>query len=212
LNVFNVVNNYVGRNFMTAIAERQAAEFVRQAIFYICVFVALTFVGVITRFAEERLALLWREFLTRRAVNLYLENGTYYRLDVSGRLAHPDQQIAEDIKAFTMTTLSYVIMLFGSSLTVVSSPAYCGPSAPFCSVSLCSMRLAKIEFGVITQAGAAFAMFVGAFSLIIRQFNSISNFAAVVSRLSSLLESIEQTRAVGGSNLELVEEPGRLSY
>jgi vitamin B12/bleomycin/antimicrobial peptide transport system ATP-binding/permease protein len=32
-NGLNVVNSYVGRNFMSAIAERQTAEFVRQAIF-----------------------------------------------------------------------------------------------------------------------------------------------------------------------------------
>ena len=103
LNVLNVVNNYVGRNFMTAIAERQSAEFVRQAVFYIGVFASLTFVGVIARFAEERLALLWRDFLTRRAVDLYLDNGTYYRLNASGTLTHPDQRIADDIREFTVT-------------------------------------------------------------------------------------------------------------
>ena len=106
----NVVNNYVGRNFMTAIAERQSAEFVRQAIFYIGVFVALTVVGVVARFTEERLALLWREFLTRRAVDLYLDDGTYHRLNMSGQLTHPDQRIADDIRQFTVTTLSFVIM------------------------------------------------------------------------------------------------------
>ena len=34
-NGLNVVNSYVGRNFMSAIAERQTAEFVRQAMFYV---------------------------------------------------------------------------------------------------------------------------------------------------------------------------------
>ncbi|MGO7428687.1 ABC transporter ATP-binding protein/permease, partial [Rhizobium ruizarguesonis] len=36
----------------------------------------------------------------------------------------------------------------------------------------------NIDFGVITQSGAAFAMLVGAFSLVITQFQSISTFAA----------------------------------
>jgi vitamin B12/bleomycin/antimicrobial peptide transport system ATP-binding/permease protein len=35
LSALNVVNNYVGRNFMTAIEQRQYSEFVRQAIFYV---------------------------------------------------------------------------------------------------------------------------------------------------------------------------------
>ncbi|MCA1409195.1 hypothetical protein I6F26_31400 [Ensifer sp. IC3342] len=61
LSALNVVNNYVGRNFMTAIAGRQMPEFIRQAIFYIAVFAVLTVVGAFARFAEERLALLWRD-------------------------------------------------------------------------------------------------------------------------------------------------------
>ncbi|MGO8499544.1 SbmA/BacA-like family transporter, partial [Rhizobium ruizarguesonis] len=51
----------------------------------------------------------------------------------------------------------------------------------------------NIDFGVITQSGAAFAMLVGAFSLVITQFQSISKFAAVVARLSSLMEAIERS-------------------
>ena|SRR5580698_5890762 len=59
-NALNVVNSYVGRNFMTAIADRNMPGFVRQAFIYIGVFAALTLVAVIARFGEERLGLLWR--------------------------------------------------------------------------------------------------------------------------------------------------------
>jgi putative ATP-binding cassette transporter len=102
----NVVNSFVGRNFMTAIADRNKAEFIWQAILYIGVFAASTIVAVVSRFIEENLSLLWREFITRRAVTNYLAQGTYYRLDTSGELANPDQRIADDVRAFTVTTLS----------------------------------------------------------------------------------------------------------
>jgi putative ATP-binding cassette transporter len=69
----------------------------------------------------------------------------------------------------------------------------------------------EIEFGVITQSGAAFAMLVGAFSLIVRQFSSISNFAAVVSRLSSLQEAIEKSYS-RESSIEIVRQDGPLTY
>jgi vitamin B12/bleomycin/antimicrobial peptide transport system ATP-binding/permease protein len=46
-NGLNVVNSYVGRNFMTSIADRDKAEFIRQALFYIGVFAASTVVAVI---------------------------------------------------------------------------------------------------------------------------------------------------------------------
>lgn len=312
LSALNVVNNYVGRNFMTAIEQRQYSEFVWQAVLYVCVFGALTVVGVFARFTEERLALLWRESLSRRAIGLYLEDGAYYHLETSGQLSHPDQRIAEDVRAFTTTTLSFVIMLFSSGLTVVTfsgvlwsiSPllfgvavlyAACGSYAtivlgrPLIGLnfdrldneasfrsSLLNLRenaeavmltsgeqqqrawllhridgvlatirriqsvnrnlgfftggynwmiqlvpdliiapafiRGEIEFGVITQAGAAFAMLVGAFSLIVRQFNSISNFAAVVSRLSSLQEAIEKSHVAQSGNIEVVKQDGPLTY
>jgi vitamin B12/bleomycin/antimicrobial peptide transport system ATP-binding/permease protein len=119
-NGLNVLNSYVGRHFMDSIANRNNAEFIRQAVFYVGVFAASTVVAVIARFAEERLGLLWRDSLTRRVVSLYMANGTYRRLDASGQLANPDQRIAEDIRAFTVTTLSFVLMLLNSSLTIMA--------------------------------------------------------------------------------------------
>ena len=115
-----VANSYVGRNFMTAIAERHTAEFVRQAMFYVAVFAASTVVAVIAHFLEERLGLLWRDNLTRRVVKLYLADGAYYRMASSGELANPDQRIADDARAFTASALSFFLMAFNSSLTIVT--------------------------------------------------------------------------------------------
>ena len=56
------------------------------------------------------------------------------------------------------------------------------------------------------------AMLVGAFSLIVRQFNSISNFAAVVSRLSSLQEAIEKSHVTELAKIEIVKQDGPLTY
>ena len=66
INGLNVVNSYVGRDFMTAIEQRDRARFVRQAILYVGVFAGSTVVAVLYRFIEERLGLLWRDWLTRR--------------------------------------------------------------------------------------------------------------------------------------------------
>ena len=81
INGMNVVNSDVNRDFMTAIADRDKAEFIRQALFYIAVFAGSTLLSVISRFTEERLGLLWREFVTGRAIGLGMAGGTYYRLD-----------------------------------------------------------------------------------------------------------------------------------
>jgi vitamin B12/bleomycin/antimicrobial peptide transport system ATP-binding/permease protein len=119
-NALNVINSYVGRNFMTAIADRDMSGFVRQAFLYVGVFAALTFVAVIARFGEERLGLLWRDTMTRAIVRDYLADGSYQRLNASGAIANPDQRISEDVRAFTVTTLSFVLMALNSAFTIIA--------------------------------------------------------------------------------------------
>ena len=51
----------------------------------------------------------------------------------------------------------------------------------------------EIEFGVITQSAMVFTTLVAAFSLIVTQFQSLSNYAAVVSRLGSLVDAFESS-------------------
>ncbi|MGO7544118.1 hypothetical protein ACC680_37340, partial [Rhizobium ruizarguesonis] len=43
----------------------------------------------------------------------------YYHLDVSGQITHPDQRIAEDMRVFTVTKLSFILMILNSSLTII---------------------------------------------------------------------------------------------
>ena len=66
INGMNVANSYVGRYFMSAIEGREMGGFVKYAWLYVAVFAASTLVGVLFRFTEERLGLLWRDWLTRR--------------------------------------------------------------------------------------------------------------------------------------------------
>ncbi|GLS21083.1 ABC transporter ATP-binding protein [Labrys miyagiensis] len=312
VNGLNVLNSYVGRNFMTAITQRDNEEFIRQALFYVGVFAGSTVVAVIARFAEERLALLWREFVTRRAIGFYLADATYYRLDASSELANPDQRIAEDLRTFTVMTLSFVLMGLNSSFTVIAfsgvlwsispllfivavSYAACGSYLtivlgrplvnlnynqldkeasfrfglihirenaeaimltgsqerqksrlqeqlnelianfrvitavnrnvgffttgygwliqiiPILIIAPAFMR-GDIAFGVVTQSAMAFSTMVAAFSLIITQFQSLSNFAAVVARLSSLMSAIEHAQVRVGGSVEIGETEGRLDF
>ncbi|HEY6733122.1 MAG TPA: ABC transporter transmembrane domain-containing protein [Roseiarcus sp.] len=119
-NGLTVVNSFVGRNFMTAIADRREAEFARLAILYVGVFAASTIVAVVARFAEERLGLQWRDSLTREMLKLYLANGAYSRLASFGEVANPDQRIAEDVRALTASTLSFALMAFNSVVTILA--------------------------------------------------------------------------------------------
>src|SRR5215469_10894055 len=76
VNGLNVVNSYVGRDFMTAIEHRDQAGFFREALLFVGVLAAATVVAVLYRFTEERLGLFWRVWMTRRVTRRYLADRT----------------------------------------------------------------------------------------------------------------------------------------
>ena len=49
----------------------------------------------------------------------------------------------------------------------------------------------SVEFGVVTQAAMAFAQVQGAFSLVVTQFQELTNYAAVVDRVGDLWNATE---------------------
>jgi putative ATP-binding cassette transporter len=311
-NALNVLNSYVGRDFMTAISNRDSARFTRQAIAYLGVFAASALVGAFYSFSEQRLGLLWREWLTRRLLGSYLDRRAYYRLSAAGVLTSPDERIAEDVRAFTATTLSFVLMLCNATVTVVAFSgvlwsisrtlfaiailyAACGSAlavlfgrplvwlnynqldreadfranlvhvqanaesiallgregrlgarlrrrfedltANMRRIIAVNLNLAfftngynyliqiipvlvvaplfirgKVEFGVITQSTMAFSTLLGALSLVVTQFQSISSFAAVVSRLGSLADAMEQAQSPAAASIDMIEDEARVAY
>ncbi|MEI6126152.1 MAG: SbmA/BacA-like family transporter [Pseudomonadota bacterium] len=294
INGLNVLNSYIGRDFFTAIADRKMAEFIRLALIYIGVFGASTIVAVFYRYAEECLGLLWREWATRRSIIGYASNRVYYRLKTKGEIGNPDQRIADDIRTYTATTLSFLLMLLNGCFTVLAFSGVLWSISPrlfFVAVAYASAgtfltfifgrplaRLnydqldkeanfrasltylrgnaesvalsrreghlielsmtnlvdlaanfrrmiainrnvnffatgynwliqiipalivaplfirGQVDFGVITQSAIAFTQLLGAFSIIVTQFQSISSYTAVLSRLVSLMDAGEQER------------------
>jgi len=120
ISVLNVLSSFVGRKFMTAIEQRDMSIFSQQALLYALVFIASTVVAVLYRFTEERLGILWREQLTWRLTEAYLSERTYYRLDSATGVANPDQRITDDVRAFTTTTLSFMLLILNGTFTAIS--------------------------------------------------------------------------------------------
>jgi putative ATP-binding cassette transporter len=120
INGLNVLISYVGRDFMTAIEDRNRAEFIRMALIYIGVFGLATIVSTVHSYTEEYLGLLWREWATRQSIIRYATHRVYYHLKRKGEVGNPDQRIAEDIRVFGNSTLSFLLMILNGSLTVVA--------------------------------------------------------------------------------------------
>ena len=312
VNGLNVLNSYVGRDFFTAISHRDQAGFVRQAIFFVAVLAATTVVAVFYRFTEERLGLFWRVWLTQRIIHKYLADRTYLYLKQSAAIENPDQRIAEEVRVFTATTLSFTLMFMNGVLAVLSfsgvlwtiSPLLFGVAIGYAiigtvvaiylgrpliglnyrqsdqeaafrselihvrengeSIALLrregrlTTRLLRriegvadnfrritsvnrnlsffttgynnliqlipalivaplfirgnVEFGVITQSAAAFAQLLGAFSLIVNQFQAISTFAAVIARLSAMVGAVDNRPSSASTAVEVVGADGRIAY
>ena len=117
VSALNVLNSYVGRFFMTAIADKQWSSFRWLALVYVMAFAGSTAVAAVYRFTEERLGLVWRDWLTRKVLERYMANHVYYRLNASQSLDNPDQRIAEDVKNFVLNLLSITLIFLNGTIT-----------------------------------------------------------------------------------------------
>jgi putative ATP-binding cassette transporter len=70
----------------------------------------------------------------------------------------------------------------------------------------------KVPFGVITQSAIAFTHLLGAFSLIITQFQSISTFTAVLARLTSLIDLSERAGAAEKEACAVPKDDEKIAY
>ncbi len=312
VNGLNVLNSYVGRDFMTSLEQRSAERFRVLAAAYVGMFGLTTVLAVLARYLEERLDLQLREGLTRYLVGRYLADRHYHLLARREDIDNPDQRIAEDVKNFTVTLVSFALILLnamlslagfagvlwsitprlfaaavlyaalGSALTVLlgrrlvrlnflqlqkeadfrfqlvhlreNSEAIALQGAESGESRRLGRRLAalvenfariirvnrnlgffttgysylsqvipvvvvaplyfrdQVEFGVVTQAVTAFAFVLGAFSVVVSQFQQLSSFAAVSERLGALAEAVEEGPAAAGPRLAVAEDGPRAAF
>lgn len=116
----NVIISYVGNFFTTALAERNEDQFWRFLYVYAGVFVVGTPIVVLYGYTRDRMGNYWRKWLTNRFLENYFSDRSYYQIDASKSVDNPDQRISEDIKAFTITSLRFLLILLGAVIDVIS--------------------------------------------------------------------------------------------
>ena len=115
-----VLMSYAGRDFMTAIAKKNADAYWLLLGRYLGTFALAVPLGVYYRWTEQRLALLWREWLAQHLIKRYFNNRAYYRLRGSEGIDNPDQRISEDVRNFTANSLSFLLIVLNASVTLVA--------------------------------------------------------------------------------------------
>ncbi len=114
-----VLTSYAGRDFITAIEKKDGAAYVSAMWRYLGTFVVAILINVWYRWAEQSLALLWREWMSQHLIKRYFNNRAYYRLRGSENIDNPDQRICEDVRNFTQDSLGYALMVVNSVMTLV---------------------------------------------------------------------------------------------
>ncbi len=116
----NVTISYVSRFFQTALASKDAPTYWRFLYVYFGVFVVGTPLVVIYSYIRQKLGLFWRDWITTSFMDHYLKNRAYYELTANKVVDNPDQRMAEDLKQFTVTSLSFLLVILGSIIDVIA--------------------------------------------------------------------------------------------
>lgn len=308
----DIRNSYVWADLITSATERKADGVAHLALLYASVLAGSAIVATFLRYTEELLGLRWRDWLTHHLTERYLAGRAYHRIKESGQLDNPDQRISEDVKTFTTSTLSIILILinatvaligfagvlwsitpwllagavgyaaFGTLMTILLGRRLVGldvqqfkKEADFRyelvrlrehagAVALLQgeerekgrlhRRLAhvldnfrtiigvnrnlgfftswygyttqlipvlitvplyirgEIEFGQVAQAQVGFNFVLDAFSLLVKEFQRLTTFAAVVERLGAFYEATGPLPPAMESSIEIIEDGSRLAY
>ncbi|MBE9200111.1 MULTISPECIES: ABC transporter ATP-binding protein/permease [unclassified Nodularia (in: cyanobacteria)] len=124
VNAINVGISFIFRNIDTSLAEfpqtKDASVFWRFIFIYAGLLVIGTPIVVMYGYLQDKLGLQWREWLTNHFLDKYFQNRAYYQINFNQKIDNPDQRIAEDIRSFTRTSLSFTLLILTSIITLIS--------------------------------------------------------------------------------------------
>ncbi len=124
VNAINVGISFIFRNIDTSLATfpqtKDASIFWRFIAIYAGLLVIGTPIVVMYGYLQDKLGLQWREWLTNHFLDKYFQNRAYYQINFNQKIDNPDQRIAEDIRSFTRTSLSFTLLILTSIITLIS--------------------------------------------------------------------------------------------
>lgn len=190
-----VLMSYAGRDFMTAIAEKNTSAYWKSLGWYLGTFALAIPVGVYYRWVEERLALLWREWMAQHLVKRYFNNRAYFRLRGSESVDNPDQRISEDVRNFTINSLSFLLIALNSLITLIA----------FIGVLWTISGTLVVVLVVYAAAGTAISIAIGRklVRLHYHQYEKEANFRYALVRVRDNAESIAFYRGEKREHLDL---------
>ena len=62
----------------------------------------------------------WRQWLTERLIQQYLDGRSFYRIQTGSLMDNPDQRITSDVSQFTSITLGFFFTILGATTDLVA--------------------------------------------------------------------------------------------
>lgn len=117
----NVQLNLWYREFYDALEQRDVAAFWRLLLYFCGLAAVFIVVAVYRLYLTQWMEMRWRTWLTDRYLSAWLSKQVYYRMELENRgTDNPDQRIAEDLRNFTVGTLSLSLGLLSAVVTLGS--------------------------------------------------------------------------------------------
>ena len=120
--VFMLVQlNTWNNSFYSALQNYDAEKISSELIHFSWLAAIYIILAVYSYYLQQTLILHWRSWLTTRFIDIWLQNKTYYNLQMFGKdTDNPDQRISEDVRQFVEMTLGFAIGILKSLCTFIS--------------------------------------------------------------------------------------------
>lgn len=116
----NVAFSYISNYFTNAlVAKDQDKAYLFVAVYFSGFLLGIPIVAFYG-YVQNYLGMRWREWMTGEFLGNYFKNRNYYEIETNSQIDNPDQRIMEDIRSFTRTSLTFLLIALGAVMDLVS--------------------------------------------------------------------------------------------
>ncbi|MHC1741815.1 MAG: ABC transporter ATP-binding protein/permease [Syntrophobacteraceae bacterium] len=116
----NVAFSFIGNYFTNALVKKDEGTAYLFVAVYFCGFLIGIPIVAFYSYVQNYLGMRWREWMTSEFLTRYFSNRKYYEIEMASQIDNPDQRMMEDIRTFTRTSLTFLLVLLGSVMDLVS--------------------------------------------------------------------------------------------
>jgi len=110
--------SYAQRDYNTALQKKDVDGFYTGILTFLLLILIACPLFTLATYVEGYVALIWRDWLTKRFLGFYYRSKSYYHLKNHVEIDNPDQRITEDVKNFVTTSVRVITMLVKAIATI----------------------------------------------------------------------------------------------